>query len=188
MRIDGETSDEELARAAQRGDADAYDRLVRRHLRPAMALAWQYCRDLADAEDIVQDAFHRAVRALPDYDPGRPFAPWFYAIVRNAALGARGKASRRAALVPVQPIERDLPSVGIPDPALAGDLRRALEALAPMQQAVFHLCEVEGFTSVEAGTMLGVSEGTVRTHLHRARRALRAYVGAPDRRNDHAGA
>ena len=70
---DRDRTDEELARAAKRGDAAAYDALVRRYLRPAMAIAWQYTRRLEDAEDVVQDAFHRAVRALGDYDHRRPF-------------------------------------------------------------------------------------------------------------------
>lgn len=177
MRTDGESSDEELARAAQRGDPAAYDRLVRRHLRPAMALAWQFTRDLADAEDVVQDAFHRAVRSLRGYDPGRPFAAWFYAIVRNVARSAIGRDARRAALAPVEALEEARVTGVARDPAVAGDLRRAMAALAPMQQAAFRLCDVEGFTSREAGTMLGVNEGTVRTHLHRARRALRDQIG-----------
>lgn len=182
MRTDSEDSDEQLARAAQRGDAAAYDRLVRRHLRPAMALAWQYTRDVADAEDVVQDAFHRAVRSLADYDPDRPFAPWFYAIVRNTARGSRGREARRSSLAPVESLEQDLAAAPSSDPAAAGDLRRAMAALAPMQQAAFRLCEIEGFTSGEAGTMLGVSEGTIRTHLHRARLALRQSIGGPDGR------
>lgn len=177
MRDDQDTSDEELAAAAQCGDATAYDALVRRHLRGAMALAWQFTRDLHDAEDVVQDAFHRVVRALPGYDASRPFAPWFYAIVRNTSRSAVGKDARRARLAPIDALQAEPEAHSLPDPVVAADLERALDSLAPMQQAAFRLCEVEGFTSVEAGSMLGVSEGTVRTHVHRARQALRAFVG-----------
>ncbi len=169
-------TDEELAKAAKRGDAAAYDALARRYLRPAMALAWQYTRRVEDAEDVVQEAFHRVVRALAGYDDRRPFSAWFYAIVRNVARTAISKDGRRAALAPLTLVEDEPPALAAVDPVVAADVERAIEALAPMQQACVRLCEVEGFTSVEAARMLGVAEGTIRTHLHRARHRLRITI------------
>ena len=169
-------TDEELARAAKRGDAAAYDLLAGRYLRPAMALAWQYARGVEDAEDVVQEAFHRMVRALGDYDETRPFSAWFYAIVRNVARTAISKDGRRAALAPLTVVEEEPPASRAFDPVVAGDIERAIEALAPMQQACVRLCDVEGFSSIEAARMLGVHEGTVRTHIHRARGRLQAAI------------
>ena len=142
-------TDEELARAAKRGDAAAYDALARRYLRPAMALAWQYTGGLEDSEDIVQEAFHRAVRGLGGYDDQRPFGAWFYAIGRNVARTALGKNGRRASLAPLTLVD-DPPARAAEDPVLVEHVGRALEDLAPMQQACVRLCDVEGFTSVEA--------------------------------------
>jgi len=166
-------TDEDLARAAKAGDAVAYDALARRYLRRAMALAWQYTRGVEDAEDVVQEAFHRAVRSLADYDDRRPFSAWFYAIVRNVARTAISKDGRRAALAPLTLVEDEPPAPTVVDPAIATDVERAIDQLSPMQQACIRLCELEGFTSVEAGRMLGISEGTVRTHVHRGRNGLR---------------
>lgn len=174
---DEQRTDEELAAAAREGDRRAYDVLVRRFLRSSMALAWQYTRDVADAEDVVQEAFHRAVRALPDYDPAHPFSAWFYTILRNTARSAVGKDARRAALAPVTVLDGEPAGRPGPDPLEIRDLERALESLPRMQQACLRLCDVEGFTSVEAAGMLGIGDATVRTHLHRARRQLRAAVG-----------
>lgn len=171
-----ERTDEQLARAAKGGDAVAYDVLARRYLRPAMALAWQYTRVVEDAEDVVQEAFHRAVRSLESYDDRRPFSAWFYTIVRNVARTAISKDGRRAALAPLTLLESEPAAPATRDPVAAGDVERAFSALAPMQQACVHLCDVEGFTSVEAARMLGVNEGTVRTHLHRARKHLRGTI------------
>ncbi|HSF15775.1 MAG TPA: RNA polymerase sigma factor [Vicinamibacteria bacterium] len=174
-------TDEELARSAKRGDTDAFDALVRRYLRPAMALAWQYTRGVEDAEDVVQEAFHRVVRALPDYDDRRPFGAWFYAIVRNAARSAIGKDWRRAVLAPFTSME-DEPAAPMGfDPFVVEDIERAIDALAPMQQACVRLCDIEGFTSVEVSRMLGVGEGTVRTHLQRARKQLRSALAGQKR-------
>jgi RNA polymerase sigma-70 factor (ECF subfamily) len=169
-------TDEELAREARRGDAAAYNLLVRRYLRPAMALAWQFTRGVEDAEDVVQEAFHRVVRALGDYDADRPFRAWFYAIVRNVARTAITRDGRRAALAPLTPLDEEPPARAASDPALASDVERAIEALAPMQQACVRLCHVEGFSSVEAGHMLGIGDSSVRTHLRRAREHLRVAI------------
>lgn len=174
-------TDEELAREAKRGDAVAYDALARRYLRPAMALAWQYTRGVEDAEDVVQEAFHRVVRALADYDDARPFGAWFYAIVRNVARSAIARDGRRAALAPLTILDGEPPAPTAADPVLATDLEHAIEALAPMQQACVRLCRLEGFTSAEAGRMLGISESSVRTHLRRARNHLRVAID-PERR------
>lgn len=182
MSDEGERADEELARLAKLGDAACFDLLVRRYLRSAFALAWQYARRVEDAEDIVQDAFHRAVRSLADYDDRRPFSAWFYTIVRNVARSAIGKDGRRAALAPITLVEPDSTPAATVDPLAADDIERAIDGLAPMQQAMFRLCGVEGFTSVEAADMLGVSEGTARTHLHRARKQLRAALDLPQSR------
>ncbi len=171
-------TDEELARAAKRGDDDAFDRLARRYLRPAVALAWQFARGLDDAEDIVQDAFHRVVRALGDYDDRRPFAPWFYSIVRNVARTAIRKDSRRAALAPLSVVEDEPPAGRDFDPVVAGDVERLIESLPPMQQACVRLCDIEGFSSVEAAAMLDLHEGTVRTHVHRARGRIQSAMQA----------
>jgi RNA polymerase sigma-70 factor (ECF subfamily) len=177
-------TDEELARAARDGDARAYDILVRRHLRPAMALAWQSTRHVEDAEDLVQEAFHRAVRALSHWDDRRPFGAWFYTILRNVARDAHGQRKRRDALHSASATtdsealfpEHEPAAPAGSDPVLSGEIDRAIEALPEMQRACVRLCEIEGFSSIEAGRMLGVSEGTVRTHLHRARRQLRATL------------
>ena len=176
-RWSSDPTDEELARAAKGGDVAAYDVLVRRHMRPAMALAWQFVSRVEDAEDVVQDAFHQAVRSLQDYDDRRPFGAWFYTIVRNVARTMVSKDRRRAVLAPTVWLEQEPAAPAGPDPVALGDIERAVGALAPQQQACLRLCEVEGFTSSEAAGMLGVTEGTVRTHLHRARKQLRVMMG-----------
>ena len=120
--------------------------------------------------------FHRAVRALADYDDRRPFSAWFYTIVRNVARTAISKDGRRAALAPLTLLQDEPPAPPAVDALVVADIERAIEALAPMQQSCVRLCNVEGFTSVEAARMLGVGEGTIRTHLRRARKQLRGEL------------
>ena len=196
MSRESPQSDETLAAGALAGQAASFEELVGRYLRPAMALAIHLTRSREDAEDVVQESFHRAVRALDQYDPTRPFSPWFYSILRNVAKSSLEKQTRRLRLVPVASLDSEClegatpaTTVGAPSSSTKHDtqhdttldakqdVERAISQLAPMQKACVELCEIEGATSREAAEMLGISEGTVRTHLHRARTQLRKLLG-----------
>ncbi len=157
------------------GDRRAFDQLTRRYLRAALAAAWEYCDSLADAEDIVQEAFLKALDGLGTFDRSRPFAPWFFSILRNTA---RNEAARRGRwrMVPVPDglSDDDARSEAALDRSeIRAALDEALVGLSPMQRACFRLCDVEGFRGPEVAEMLGVSDSTVRVHLYRARRTLR---------------
>lgn len=167
-------SDADLIRQVKTGDREAFGTLVGRYLRPGLAVAWEYADSLPEAEDLVQDAFYRALRRLDRFDEGRPFPPWFFTIVRNLGrnlLESRGRW-KHAELVDA---DRDRPAGR--DPAVVQDVRSriddAVEALPFKQRACFRLCEIEGFTSKEVADMLNMSDATVRVHVHRARLGLR---------------
>ena len=171
-----------LAGRARGGDAQAFEALVRRLVRPALAAAWEFVPAREDAEDVVQDAFARAWRDLARYDSARPFAPWFFTIVRNVARNAvrRDRRWNTVSLTDdvtaVDPRDSTDAQDSLERVELAGRIDAALEALSPMQRACFRLTEIEGFGSAEAGEMLGVSGATVRVHAHRARQTLRAHL------------
>lgn len=177
------SDDAALVRRTLAGDPAAFDTLVRRYLRPALAVAWEFTRTRADAEDIVQDAFLRALRSLGRYDPARPFAAWFFTIVRNAArnaAAARGVRDARHADLEAADAGRRESGSGAQREIERAEVRdrldRAIAALPPMQRACFRLCEAEGFGTAEVAAMLDVAEVTVRVHVHRARKALRVAL------------
>jgi RNA polymerase sigma-70 factor (ECF subfamily) len=171
-------TDRELVRLVRRGDRVAFDQLVRRYLKPALAVAWEFADSREDAEDVVQDAFHRALRALDSYDDDRPFRPWFYQIVRNVGRNAAGWRNRWSA----EPLPEKLSA---PETSALSEIERweirtrigeGLELLSSMQRSCFRLCDLEGYGAGEVGEMLGVSDSTVRVHLFRARKALREVL------------
>ena len=176
---DGEV--ERLARRARGGDPLAFEQLVHRLVRPALAAAWEFVPNREDAEDVVQDTFARAWRHLARYDTSRPFAPWFFTILRNVARNAR-RWDRRWSMVTITDDAVSEYHLGSDDPVdwidTAGRIHEALEQLPPMQRACLRLTRIEGFDSIEVANMLGVSDATVRVHVHRARTALRARLGA----------
>jgi len=173
-----EPCDAELVRGTLAGNGQAFDRLVRRYSRSTLAVAWEYTETLDEAEDVVQETFFRALRGLESYDPRRPFSPWLFAILRNVARNAAASRGRWRFV----PVPEELPSGDIgPERALERQdsmarVEEALAELSPMQRACFRLCEGEGYPSAEVGAMLGVSDATVRVHLHRARRALETLL------------
>jgi len=185
MSHDGEV--DALATRARDGDPQAFDLLVRRLVRPALAAALEFVPTREDAEDIVQDAFARAWRDIAHYDPSQPFAPWFFTVLRNLARNA-ARWDRRWSMIPLTDeavADESWDAVNVLDrKELAGRISTALDTLSPMQRACFRLTEIEGFASAAAGEMLGVSDATVRVHAHRARKALRARLAAERRKEE----
>jgi RNA polymerase sigma-70 factor (ECF subfamily) len=179
----GERSERDVIRGAQAGDERMYRELVGRYVRPAMAVAWEFTDTLEDAEDVVQEAFLRVVQALDRFDPDRPFAPWFFTILRNVARNAAGRRALRlhAALEDVEGNESARDARPTPDELtehlqLQARVDLELASLPDMQRTCFRLCVLEGFSSSEAAAALDLNDATVRTHVYRARRAMRTAM------------
>lgn len=168
-----------LVQLAQGGDPAAFDQLVRLHLARAVRVARRIVGTLHDAEDVVQDAFVLAHGALGSFDTRRPFAPWLLRIVVNTAISSRRSWHRRmvsGALSETLPSLARSPVKAALDGEIRERFRAALAQLPERQRIAIQLFEVEGFSSAEIGEMLGVAEGTVRWHVHAARKALRAAL------------
>lgn len=163
----------------RRGDAEAYGELARRHMRRAFAIAYRIVEHRQDAEDVVQDAFLRALERLDSLERGRPFRPWFYRIVVNRALNLRRSRAVRCTepLAEAVPAATASPECVAERAELRGRLAEAADALPERQRTILQLSALEGFTSAEVAEILGVSDGTVRWHLHQARRTLRSTLG-----------
>ena len=172
--------DRELVERVKGGDASAYDALVRRHLARATSIARRLLGNVEDAEDLVQDAFMRALDRLGSFDTNRSFAPWFYKLLINAGLNARKARALRAA----EPERGDAPSRSASPLELTErkEIRErfaaALAGLPPRQRLVVSMFEVDGLSTPEIAESLGISPETVRWHHHQARQALRAALAA----------
>jgi RNA polymerase sigma-70 factor (ECF subfamily) len=185
------------------GQAEARERyaeLVARHQRRAGRIAYHYLRDGAEADEAVQDAFVKAYQHLATFREELPFDVWFTRILINGCLDRiKARTRRERWLVPMSSrtapggdgtsSERDVtdrvPATGLsPEETLLGRERRreiaaALSRLPERQRSVFVLSHVEGRTSKEVSALTGLNESTVRVHLFRAIRKLRALL-APD--------
>lgn len=175
-----EVEDRELVARARAGDAGAFERLVRRHLNGAYAVALARLRDPNDAEDVTQDAFIRALERLDDCrDPSR-FAAWLHQIVRNRASNYRRDEGLRRGppLTVVSDVAHgDDPARNTHRAMLRDRLEREVAELPEVQREVLLLHDLAGFKHREIADRLGIPEGTVRSHLFHARRAMRERLG-----------
>lgn len=161
--------DAELVRAAQKGSRDALEELFRRHWPRLYRTAYLVCHDQAAAEDIAQEAFLSAVRALDRFDRRRPLEPWLARIVTNRAIDwTRARAVRREVLTDAD-VERSADDVSA---APGDDVVAALRALPPEQRAVIVLRHLLGYTPREAAIALDLPVGTVNSRLRRGLDAL----------------
>ncbi len=160
-----------LVRAAQRGSETAVAELFARHWSPAYRAAVLVTGDRAAAEDIAQEAFLAALRALPSFDARRPLRPWLHRIVVNRAIDfARARALRSEVGADAAP-EAPAPAV-VDRQAVGDDVAAALLRLGPEQRAVVVLRYLLDFTPGEIGAMLDLPRGTVNSRLRRGLDAL----------------
>jgi RNA polymerase sigma-70 factor (ECF subfamily) len=165
----GRVSEAALVRAAQRGSEQAVAELFDRHWSAAYRAALLVTGDRAAAEDIAQEAFVSALRALSSFDLRRPLRPWLHRIVVNRAIDfSRARALRHE--VGAEAVAEI--ATASADPGLGDDVVAALMGLGPEQRAVVVLRYVLEFTPGEIGRLLGLPRGTVNSRLRRGLDAL----------------
>ncbi len=171
-------SDAELAVLAAEGDQEAFGRLAERYAPLARRLARAALADPHDADDAVQDGLLSAWRHIAQYDPGRPFRPWLMRIVVNAAADLR----RRRKVRQTEPLGTTVAGAG-PTPdrlteraELRERLTEALARLPERRRVALMMFDAEGYSHAEIAEVLGVPEGTVRSDVFHARRAMRALM------------
>lgn len=162
--------------AVKNGDAASYDYLVSKYMRRVVSIAWGIVRNASDAEDLAQEAFVKAFQTIDRFRSDQPFGPWIYRIVTNLALDVMKHRARfrHEEITDAEPAARrdraDLP-------AMAHELSRriddAIESLPEMQRVVARFYLVEQFDHAEIAAMMGLSQGTVRSHLSLARAKLK---------------
>lgn len=158
------------------GDARAFERLYRRHVARIHGLARRMLGP-GDADDVTQDIFVRAWQKIGLFRGNSAFGTWLYRVGINVILGRRtALAKRRERFVrPAEHMIEDLPAPRA-SPGLAVDFERVIERLPAGAREVFVLFDVEGYKHQEIARMLGITPGTSKSQLHRARMLLREHL------------
>jgi RNA polymerase sigma-70 factor, ECF subfamily len=186
-------NEDELIKAAQAGDTDAFCLLAESYQRRVYLLALHYCRDASDAEDLSQEVWLKAFRALGGFRNESSFYTWLRQIIVNSFLNHRRTAARRWAnntsAVDIETLTETNEANGWAAPRsrdAEGDihtkilLERVLEALGeltPQQRLIFLLKHREGLTYEEIAKAFNCSTGTAKKALFRAVVKLRQRLG-----------
>lgn len=173
-------SDQEIVQACLAGDRDAFATIVERYGSRVYNLALRIVRDADAASDCAQEAFVRAYRALHRYDPSLPFGPWIFRIATNASLNYAERWHAHEHPVPDLP-DRPEPEELSPEATAVrreqlSEVLAAMEALPARYRAALTLRHVHELSYQEVADALDIPIGTVKTHLFRARAALRAEL------------
>jgi RNA polymerase sigma-70 factor (ECF subfamily) len=177
--------DQQLVERVQRGDKAAFDLLVVKYQRKIFRLLSRLIRDSAEVEDVAQEAFIKAYRALPNFRGDSAFYTWLYRIAINTAKNWLVSQGRRAPTSTETEIEEaetfddgeHLRDLNTPDAMLltrqVGDaVNRAIEALPEDLKTAIVLRELEGLSYEEIAETMNCPIGTVRSRIFRAREAI----------------
>lgn len=180
MSTDAPTTPEHrLIRLAAEGDATAIRSLYDRYAPRVFAVVRRIAGDDDLAQDYAQEAWIRAIRALPSFRGDARFSTWLHRIAVNAALQAVRKAETRRKRE--GPVPDQIPiAPGHRDSLLQERLERALDGLPQGMRRVLILHDVEGYTHEEIGDVLGVTAGTSKSQLFKARAKMRDMLADLD--------
>lgn len=169
------SADGELLHRCRDGDAAAFEELYARHGRALYGLARRMLGRPEEAEDVVQDTFVTLVRSARTMAGDNPGA-WLRRVAANRCIDRLRSRARGP-----MPLLDEPPPAGITVSTRAIDLERALATLPERARQIFVLHDVEGFQHREIATMLGISDGTSKSQLFRARGMLREWLGEGQR-------
>jgi RNA polymerase sigma-70 factor (ECF subfamily) len=160
---------------AEESRAALLERLYREHSDRIYGLCLRMSGDRVHATELAQDVFVRAWEQLERLRPESDTGAWLWRLATNVVLNAmRSERRRHARVAPVaEPGLLERAQLGTPLPVRRLSLDAAIDRLPERAREVFVLHDVEGFSGPEIAEMLGVAEGTVRAHLHRARTLMR---------------
>lgn len=170
--------DRDLVLLAGRGDRSAYVRLVQSHLSRVTAIAYRVLGNSADAEDVAQEVFLKVWQHAASWRPGRAlFSTWLYTVTINLCRD-RLRKQRETGLDDAADIadERHNAEKALHVSTVSHVVDQALASLPERQRVALTLCHYQGFTNIEAASIMDVSVEAVESLLSRARRSLRVKL------------
>jgi RNA polymerase sigma-70 factor (ECF subfamily) len=180
-RNEGLAVDRDLVEAAQRGDRQAFVDLIRPRSHRLFAIAQRVLRDVDRAEDALQDALVIAWRDLRGLrDPDR-FDAWLHRLLVHECIDQASRERRRTSILRVLPVDGPAAPDALLTVADRDQLERGFRRLQADQRAILVLHHFGGYAPSEIAETLGIPDGTARSRLHHAHRAMRAALEADAR-------
>jgi RNA polymerase sigma-70 factor (ECF subfamily) len=179
---DVRSADLELAGLIRSGNGQAFEALYQRHAARLYNLAYRMAGTATDAEDLLQDVFLLAYRKMGSFRGDSSLGTWLYRLAMNHCLDVlRSRQSRMGQQTDSLDADEAMEPAAAPVLGAVNriDLERAIGRLPHACRAAFLLHDVEGFGHQEVGAILGISEGTSKSQVHKARLRIRTYLTQP---------
>ena len=184
--MDNMIDDEMLVAQFKSGSQKAFDELMKRYQRKIFGYLLRSVRNYEDAEELTLEVFFKAYRALGAWEPKAKFSTWLYTIASNLSIDYHRAKARQPIFIfeDEETIETKLvatdissnPEKQLEDKERGRLIREAVDELSAKQKAVFMLARYEGMQIKEVAETLGMAEGTVKIHLHRAIKKLQTLL------------
>lgn len=180
--ITADASDEDLVEMVKSGSESAFNELVKRYMKKAYSIAYQFVGNSQDAKDLSQDVFIKIYQSISSFKEGYKFFSWFYRILMNHCINFK---KRKYVFDNIDELKdynnlKDSDGTFLDDGINLTELKEtvhnAISKLPLKQRKVVILCEIEGFSRTDASKILKISEGTVRTRLFYAKKRLKKYL------------
>ena len=184
--MDKMIDDEMLVTQFKSGIQKAFDELMKRYERRIFSYLLRSVRNYEDAEELTLEVFFKAYRALGSWEPKAKFSTWLYTIASNLSIDYHRSKSRQPVftfededVIEKRLVANDIssnPEKQIEDKERGEIIRAAVDELSAKQKEVFMLTRYEGLQIKEVAESLGMAEGTVKIHLHRAIKKLQTLL------------
>ena len=184
--MDKMIDDEMLVAQFKSGNQKAFDELMKRYERKIFGYLLRSVRNYEDAEELTLEVFFKAYRALGSWEPKAKFTTWLYTIASNLSIDYHRSKARQPVYIleDEEAIETKLvasdissnPEKQLEDKERGRLIRNAVDELSAKQKTVFMLARYEGMQIKEVAETLGMAEGTVKIHLHRAIKKLQTIL------------
>ncbi len=178
--------DEILVTQFKAGSQKAFDTLMKRYERRIFGYLLRSVRNYEDAEELTLEVFFKAYRALPSWQPKAKFSTWLYTIASNLSIDYHRSKARKPEfifedeeIIETRLVATDIssnPEKQLEEKERGRIIREAVDELSSKQKSVFMLTRYEGLQIKEVAETLGMAEGTVKIHLHRAMKKLQTIL------------
>jgi RNA polymerase sigma-70 factor, ECF subfamily len=170
---------QDIINGCKRGDRISQKALYRHFYNYGMNVCNRYSKSVVEAEEILNDAFLRVFTKIDLYDPARSFPGWIHTIFVHSSINYLKKYHTRLLMhCPIEVMEANAPILdeNIISQLSAGELVNLIQHLPLSYRTVFNLAVIEGYSHVEIGVMLNITDGTSRSNLLMARKKLQIMI------------
>ena len=167
---------EKLREGCLRGNPSSQKKLYQSFYGFAMAICLRYSNDRDEAVEVMNKGFLKVLTHLDKYNPEKPFKPWLSRVMTNTAIDHYRSQLKFAQMADITEIDDIGVEASIHQKLNYEDLLKLVQRLPPGYRTVFNLYAIDGFNHEEIGKQLGISEGTSKSNLFKARQKLRQYL------------